>query len=166
MPPPFPPPLTRGLSNAQHLTGGEKQADISSLPPSFAYGKSHLPPRGRNNGAPSRRPVVGAGLRARPWIFMVFDGTTLRSFPTIRRGELCSPAVSAPSERGLSNAQHLTGGEIFLSLRHALCACHLPPRGRNIRIAATPLNKNLSFKTNRQILTTQENNPCPDSENR
>ena len=49
--PPFPPPLTRGLSNAQHLTGGEKQADISSLPPSFAYGKSHLPPRGRNNGA-------------------------------------------------------------------------------------------------------------------
>ena len=45
-----------------------------------------------------------------------------------------SPAVSAPSERGLSNAQHLTGGEIcsFLSLRL------LPPakatslvRGRN-----------------------------------
>ena len=30
-----------------------------------------------------------------------------------------APAVSAPSERGLSNAQHLTGGEIFsfLSLR-------------------------------------------------
>ena len=41
-------PSERGLSNAQHLTGGEKQADISSLPPSFAYGKSHLPPRGRN----------------------------------------------------------------------------------------------------------------------
>ena len=26
-----------------------------------------------------------------------------------------------------------------ISLRHALCACHLPLRGRNIRIAATPL---------------------------
>ena len=70
-----------------------------------------------------------------------------------------SPVVSAPSERGLSNAQHLTGGEIFsfLSLRllPAAKATSLPEGGttgrrgrrplRTKRNAFTPTNPRLSF---------------------
>ena len=38
-----------------------------------------------------------------------------------------SPAVSAPSERGLSNAQHLTGGEIFPFLSPSVTPYGVPP---------------------------------------
>ena len=55
MPPPLMPPLTRGLSNAKHLTGGEIFPFLSLRLLPAAKATSLI--RGRNNGAPSRRPL-------------------------------------------------------------------------------------------------------------
>ena len=66
-----------------------------------------------------------------------------------RVGRGLAPAVSAPSERGLSNAQHLTGGEIFpfLSLRllPAAKATSLPEGGITSRRGRRPLRSHCSL---------------------
>ena len=90
-------PLREGAVKCTAFDWGEKQADISSLPPSFAYGKSHPltaavslyrfatspshcegvdPLRGRGYGAPSRRPL-------RSNCIFIFQSERSRPFPTI-----------------------------------------------------------------------------------
>ncbi len=75
-----------------------------------------------------------------------------------------SPAVSAPSRRGLSNAQHLTGGEfsVSLSLRHALRrATSLPEGGTTGRRVAAPYARIsvCPFRNSQQTPRREQNSP-------
>ena len=73
MPPPFLPPLTRGLSNAQHLTGGEILPFLSLR---HALRRATSLARGRNNGSSSRHSL-------RTYCIFIFQSERSRPFPTI-----------------------------------------------------------------------------------
>ena len=70
MPPPFMPPLTRGLSNAQHLTGGEIFPFLSLrlLPPA----KATSLPEGGTTGRRKRRPLQTGRRVVAPYARMAF----------------------------------------------------------------------------------------------
>ena len=87
-------------SNALHLTapplrgGGNGGGKILRIRAPFCLLRRHFPYQGNHPALPCKLYFVRVGA--------IHE----------------SPAVSAPSQRGLSNAQHLTGGEIFfISLR-------------------------------------------------
>ena len=123
-----------------------------SLPPAFAYGKSHLPPRGRNNGSSRRRPLQRGAESSPPTLELhfYFSIGTVKTVPYAqnifyRVGRGLAPAVN--SHRTLRRGQNSPNSGTLLSASQTFPLTGESPRPTLIlyfvRSKNTPTNSNM-----------------------